>query len=238
MHNHNFTHELKKEKNGGFLLKITLDKDQIQATYSIILAYLSKSLDIKGFRKGQVPPTIALKHLNPETILGETLNELVNQAYSHVLEDEKMHPVMDPQIKLLNPPLELGKAWEMEFIGSTRPILTLSPSWADKIKKIKDDNRDSKVKKVLALLEAESSVELAPVLLEADIKTSGKTKEIVQKEWALNLALEEIANTQKLTVDPTEIEAILAKPENKSVNPNLVGYLLRQQKTIDYLLTL
>ncbi len=258
MHNHNYKHEFKLEKDGGFVLTITFSKQEIQATYDKILAYLARQVDIKGFRKGGVPVELAKKQLNPDTVIQETFQELLSPAYSHILQDENVKPIMDPQIKLISSPLELGKDWTVECSGSQKPKITLKKGWEEKIKAIKSTSREEKVNQTLAILQSEAIVELAPVLLQADIQNklrqdfeSGllnnkKEDELesykkdlekkVRDEWALNLSLEVVANDNNLTVDPKEIEAILAKPENSKVNPNLIGYLLRQQKAIDFLL--
>ncbi len=59
----------------------------------------------------------------------------------------------------------------------------------------------------------------------------------IQQEWELNLALDVVANDAKLAVKPEEIQDTIAKSKQTNLNPNLVGYILRQQKSIDYLLT-
>jgi len=260
MNKHNFTHDFKLEKNGGFVLKITLEKAEIQKTHDQILAYLAKQVDMKGFRKGEVPLELAKGNIKPETVLQETLQEMLTHSYSHVLQDQGVKPIMDPQIKFLNPPMELGKDWEIECVGSQRPTVTITAGWQAKVKAIKDDNREERVKKILDLLQQEANVEIAPILLEADVQNKlyqdyqagllndKKEEEVeeykkslfakVQQEWALNLALEYIADENKFTVEPQEIEAVTSKPENQKVSPNLVGYLLRQQKAIDFLVTL
>lgn len=77
----------------------------------------------------------------------------------------------------------------------------------------------------------------------------GKTTDQVRAEYAqqaqanlkLQFALLEIAETEKITVTPADIEAILAKVENPAEKERLkndsyyLAHLIRQQKTIDFL---
>ena len=59
----------------------------------------------------------------------------------------------------------------------------------------------------------------------------------ISEEWTLNLAISQIALSQKITPDAKEIEEIVKKNPKLSSNPDLAYYLLTQQKVIDYLLT-
>jgi FKBP-type peptidyl-prolyl cis-trans isomerase (trigger factor) len=57
----------------------------------------------------------------------------------------------------------------------------------------------------------------------------------IKNDWALNLAINQIAIDQKIKVEETEIKEILEKSPELKNDPNLVYYLLTQQKVLDYL---
>jgi len=57
----------------------------------------------------------------------------------------------------------------------------------------------------------------------------------ISKEWTLNLVIDQIAKDQKIEITPDETKAIIEKSPQLSDNPNLVYYLIQQQKVIDYL---
>lgn len=59
-------------------------------------------------------------------------------------------------------------------------------------------------------------------------------KQIVN-DWSLNLAINQIAIDQKLKVEDKEIQDVFTKSPELKNDPNLVYYLLTQQKVIDYL---
>ena len=57
----------------------------------------------------------------------------------------------------------------------------------------------------------------------------------IKNDWALNLAINQIAIDQKLKVEESEIKDIFEKSPELKNDPNLVYYLLTQQKVLDYL---
>lgn len=59
-----------------------------------------------------------------------------------------------------------------------------------------------------------------------------------QDEWTLNLAISHISAEQKLDPTENEIKEIISKNPKLSQNPNLIVYLLTQQKVINYLLSI
>ncbi len=268
MHNHGFTYELKKEENGGYFLKIVIQKTSVEETREKIVSYLASQLSIKGFRKGSVPTDVAMSHLDQKIVLEETFRELVSHTYAHILDDEKLHPILDPQIKFLNPPLTLDKDWELEIEGSQRPKFDLKSGWQEKVTKInlsykkdKEPNRNSWIDAILKVLQENSEIQMATVLLQADIQNklanrqskgmleNVKSKEEIQAltkelesevrlDWLTNLSLEQVANDYKIAVSKEEVEAVLTKEGNEKLSPELVAYLLRQQKTLDHLLAL
>ena len=60
----------------------------------------------------------------------------------------------------------------------------------------------------------------------------------IKSDWALNLAINQIALEQKLKVEEAEIKDIFTKSPELKNDPNLVYYLLTQQKVLDYLQSL
>lgn len=57
----------------------------------------------------------------------------------------------------------------------------------------------------------------------------------IQNDWTLNLAINQIAIDQKLKVEEKEVQDLFTRSPELKNDPNLVYYLLTQQKVIDYL---
>ncbi|MDD4937671.1 MAG: trigger factor [Candidatus Shapirobacteria bacterium] len=59
-------------------------------------------------------------------------------------------------------------------------------------------------------------------------------KRIIQ-EWTVNLAIQKIAQDEKIEISPAEIKEITDKNPSLSQNLNMVNYILTQQKVFDFL---
>ncbi|MFA5025963.1 MAG: trigger factor, partial [Candidatus Shapirobacteria bacterium] len=134
-----------------------------------------------------------------------------------------------------------------------------------KLNKDQKLEKKEKMDQVVTLIIAHTKIELPPVLLSNDVNRRLsdlveqlqsanltveqylKNKNItlpqyreqqekqIKNDWALNLAINQIAIDQKIKVEDSEIKDILSKSPELKNDPNLVYYLLTQQKVLDYL---
>ena len=80
-------------------LTISFDSKEIEPTIETKLIELSKTLDLKGFRKGKVPMNV-VKGKYYEQCFNELLSEHIEQNYIKVVIDEKLNPVAPPKISM------------------------------------------------------------------------------------------------------------------------------------------
>jgi trigger factor len=80
-------------------LVISFDSKEIEPTIETKLIELSKTLDLKGFRKGKVPMNV-VKGKYYEQCFNESLSEHIEQNYIKVVIDEKLNPVAPPKISM------------------------------------------------------------------------------------------------------------------------------------------
>ncbi len=59
---------------------------------------LAGELEIKGFRKGKAPESIARKHIDLGKIFNEAINLMLQPAYEEVLREEKLQPFARPSV--------------------------------------------------------------------------------------------------------------------------------------------
>ena len=59
---------------------------------------LASELEIKGFRKGKAPESIARKHIDTGKIFNEAINLMLQPAYEEVLREEKLQPFARPSV--------------------------------------------------------------------------------------------------------------------------------------------
>ena len=83
---------------------------------------LCKEVEIKGFRKGHAPETMAREHLSQSKVLNEAINSLLQPAFDEVLKEEKLQPFAQPRVdvtKVSDTDLQL------KFIIVLQPEVTL-----------------------------------------------------------------------------------------------------------------
>lgn len=59
---------------------------------------LASELEIKGFRKGKAPESIARKHIDLGKIFNEAINLMLQPVYEEVLREEKLQPFARPSV--------------------------------------------------------------------------------------------------------------------------------------------
>lgn len=80
-------------------LFISFDSKEIEPTINEKLTKLSKTLDLKGFRKGKVPMNV-VKSKYYEECFNESLSEHIERNYIKVVLEEKLNPVSAPKISM------------------------------------------------------------------------------------------------------------------------------------------
>ncbi len=133
---------------------------------------------------------------------------------------------------------------------------------------VPSDNKDSQLNAILDLLLQKSQISFSPLLISYEVnrkisslidqatqagisltdylKSKGlnieqyrqKVEKETREEWQINLAIEHIAKDQNITPSDQELENAYQKNPQLKSNPDLAGYLVTQQKVIDFLLGL
>ena len=61
---------------------------------------LSNELELPGFRKGNVPEDVAVKHIGEEALLKEIAERAIGDSYANIVKDEKLEVVGRPQVTI------------------------------------------------------------------------------------------------------------------------------------------
>jgi trigger factor len=59
---------------------------------------INKDVELPGFRKGAAPKEVYLKKYGIESLYNEAINEAINVAYKDLLDNNKLVPVIEPQV--------------------------------------------------------------------------------------------------------------------------------------------
>jgi FKBP-type peptidyl-prolyl cis-trans isomerase (trigger factor) len=253
---------MKSDKS--FTLTFTFTPTEIASTKNHVLAEIQKDFSLKGFRTGKVPLDTVEQNTDSAHLIEHILTDLLNAAYPKKLTENKLHPIIDPKITILNPPLVLDKEWQIKIESCELPEITINPDYQAQIKTAKTQD----LNKLLDILIKNCQVTLPAILLDAELnrqlsklvdqtQQAGltlndylKSKNLnldqykdqakidIQNEWTINLAISQISLDQKLAPTDTEINQYLEKQPQLKSNSSLANYIITQQKVIEFLKSL
>lgn len=104
-------------------LTMTLAWEEVEPSYKKILNRLAKKIKLDGFRPGAVPASIAKQHLNPEAIIEQTAQEVIQKAYPNFISQQSAQPIGRPEFKITK--ANEGEAWEIIVEIAEKPSIKL-----------------------------------------------------------------------------------------------------------------
>jgi FKBP-type peptidyl-prolyl cis-trans isomerase (trigger factor) len=271
---------IEKQADGTIKITITLPTKDVEEAKKEVVAELSKTAKLAGFRKGKAPEAMVAGALNQEQVREETLKKLLPNAYAQAIQQNNLKPIMNPKIHIEK--IEDDKDWEFVALTCEMPEVDLS----DYKKGVKDITAKSKIiipgkeqqkpsmEDIMKAVLETAKIQIPEILVEQevdrllsqllnDIKRLGlsldqylastkRNPEDLRKEYAqraeqdikVEFALQKIAETEKITIENQEIEEAINKAkdpnERQSLEANryVLASILRQQKTLDFLINL
>lgn len=103
-------------------LTISLGKDELEAARQVALTKLAKSIKVPGFRKGNVPASVAAKHVDPQMLDQQTLEDALSKAVAESYMNENIQALDRPavEIKKYVPGTELEFTAEAEVLPKVK----------------------------------------------------------------------------------------------------------------------
>jgi FKBP-type peptidyl-prolyl cis-trans isomerase (trigger factor) len=200
---------IQKSADGTVELTITVPWTDIQATYQIVVDESVANAEIAGFRKGKAPKAMVEENLDKSKVYEETIKRLVPKAYTEAVTEQKITPIMMPEINLKS--AEEGKDWVLSAKTCERPevklgdykraIADLKVSKAPKIivpgkEDTKDEQKGPTIDDVLTALMTAVSVSIPAILVEHEV--THQLSELVDQTKKLGLTVEQyLASTNK-----------------------------------------
>jgi len=109
----------KTESRQAFL-KIEMEPADIEASTESTYRRLVKKVDVPGFRRGKAPRPIFERYYDKHELFHEMLDDLVPKAYQKAVEEQKLEPIAQPQIEVVEEDPVILKA-----VVSLKPVVTL-----------------------------------------------------------------------------------------------------------------
>lgn len=81
-------------------LTITVGALELGEAEQVALVKLSKTTKVPGFRAGKVPASIAAKHVNPQALQEQALDDAISRAVAEAFVKEKLQPLDRPNVEV------------------------------------------------------------------------------------------------------------------------------------------
>lgn len=103
---------------------ITLGSKELADAEQVALTKLAHDLKVPGFRQGKVPVTVAAKHVDPNKLANQLLDDAISKAVATAFVDKKIQALAPPQVEVK----KFVPGEELEFTAETEiiPKVTLA----------------------------------------------------------------------------------------------------------------
>jgi trigger factor len=115
-------------------LTITLGKEELDAAEKVAISKLAKTVKVQGFRKGKVPPSVAIKNIDPEMLSQQTLEDALSKAVAQAYMDKGIQALDRPAVEIK----KFVPGQELEFTAEAEILPTVTLGDYKKLKVEKD----------------------------------------------------------------------------------------------------
>lgn len=140
--------KVKELKADGLQKKyaVTIENEEFESKVDAKLNHIAKTTKIPGFRPGKAPKEM-LKQKYRSSVLGEALDEVINEATNNVVKDNNLRLAMRPDVKIGK--FEDGKDIEFEVTAELMPEIKLGDFSKIAVEKLTADVPEEEVKKAM-----------------------------------------------------------------------------------------
>lgn len=192
-----------KREGAQVTLTITIPADQVTQAFSEVKSRALKELKVPGFRKGSAPAAMGEKYLNEDKLAQDLFQDVVPLAYARAVSQEKLKPIIPPQITIK----EYGKDKDLVFEATTTesPAISLG-DYKKAVSKLKGKellgpdgkplSKDGEVTaaQVLAALRESAKADIPHILVDYEVQRM--LSSLVDQVRSLGLTVEQYLNSQ------------------------------------------
>ena len=213
------TSSLKRHDDGTLEITITLPWEVVSKEHAETVTKFIEQVEVKGFRKGKAPRELAEKQLDNAKVYEEAIRHLVPDAYETAIKEQKIRPIMQPDIHLKK--AKEGEAWEVVMYTCEKPevdikkykevvqrargemkkdelILPGKEPQSDK-KETADEKKQKQLNAVLDALLKEIDIKIPGILLTEDVNRRLST--FVDQLTKLGLTIDTYCKSKGITPD-------------------------------------
>ena len=186
---------VKKLSDTKVQLTISLDASELADAEQVSLTKLARDIKVPGFRKGKVPVGIAAKHIDPNALQEQVLENALSKAVAEAFLQEKLQALDRPsvEVKKFVPGSELEFTAEVEVIPPVKLGDYKKLTAKKEVAKVEDKDVDEVIERIRKNYSEKSEVKRAAKLGdEAVIDFTGKKDGVAfeggsAKEYGLKL---------------------------------------------------
>ena len=82
------------------ILTVVASAEELAKIKDHVLSHFESNVKVPGFRSGKVPPAVLEKHVDPNVLQSQFLEEAVEQLYPQAVQAQKLRPVDRPQLAI------------------------------------------------------------------------------------------------------------------------------------------
>lgn len=193
--------DLKKQDDKTFILNLTIKKEEINHTQEHVLKEIQADFESKGFRKGKAPLEVVKNNISETKLIEEVLTHVVSEEYQKKINEHHLHPIVQPQVKVLNPPITLDKDWQIEITGCELPEISIDPKYLDDVKKINagKESDNEKLNLTIEAINKHSKVTIPEILVLADMEN--KLSQLVDQTQQAGITVDAYLKSRKMTLE-------------------------------------
>ena len=186
---------VKKLSDTKVQLTISLGASELADAEQVSLTKLARDIKVPGFRKGKVPASIAAKHIDPNALQEQILENALSKAVAEAFLQEKLQALDRPsvEVKKFVPGSELEFTAEVEVIPPVKLGDYKKLTAKKEVAKVEDKDVDEVIERIRKNYSEKSEVKRAAKLGdEAVIDFTGKKDGVAfeggsAKEYGLKL---------------------------------------------------
>ena len=114
---------IKKLPESKIEILIEIPSSDLDCYYKKAVTAVGKDVEIKGFRKGHVPPKILEEEIGSEMILNQAAQEAIKEKYVQAVLDNNLEVIEKPEIEIMK--LSLGNPFIFKVVTTVLPEISL-----------------------------------------------------------------------------------------------------------------
>ncbi len=106
-------------------VEVEVPADEVSVQVQRAARMLAREMRMPGFRKGKVPPSVAIQRLGYDAVFQEAIREALPGWYEKAVYASGVVPIGDPEVEVVRAPEADGETVEFKFEVGVRPVAEL-----------------------------------------------------------------------------------------------------------------